>query len=200
VTEGILSGPLHIQESSLTISVVHSTGMSTFNLQPMLTSTVAPSRLGPATVRPKVVGPIRRIQRTINGSMELLRDLLLAAVMLTMLGSPVARHWTFPTINGATGGSSQSNGRPLLGERSENVLAKLNAPPNIPSTMEQRSIAQPATFRPFAAPLSPCLIPSALDQEGGKALGLSRSVHEDIRQDHYECLICNNVVGPGSPM
>jgi hypothetical protein len=174
--------------------------MSTFNLQPMLTSTVAPSRLGPATVRPKVVGPIRRIQRTINGSMELLRDLLLAAVMLTILGSPVARHWTFPTINGATGGSSQSNGRPLLGERSENVLAKLNAPPNIPSTMEQRSIAQPATFRPFAAPLSPCLIPSALDQEGGKALGLSRSVHEYIRQDHYECLICNNVVGPGSPM
>ncbi|KAH8588006.1 hypothetical protein B0O99DRAFT_640102, partial [Bisporella sp. PMI_857] len=144
-----------IQESSLTISVIHSTGLSTSNLQPMLTSTVAPSRLGPTTMRPNGVGPIRRIQRTINGSMELSSDLLLAAVTLTMLGSPVARHKTFPTINGSTGGSIQSNGRPLLGERSETVLPKLNAPPNIPSTMEQRSITQPATFRPFAAPLSP---------------------------------------------
>ncbi|KAH8586727.1 hypothetical protein B0O99DRAFT_602274 [Bisporella sp. PMI_857] len=172
------------EESSLTISVVHRTGLSTSKLQPMLTLTVAPSRLGPATVRPKGVGPIRRIQRTINGSMELLSDLLLAAVTLTMLaavtltmlGSPVARHWTFPTVNGATGGSSQSNGRPLLGEGSENVLPKLNAPPNIPSTMKQRSITQPATFRPFAAPLSPCLIPVCPGSRGRKS-ARSQQIH-----------------------
>lgn len=54
------------------------------------------------------------------------------------------------------------------------------------------------TFRPFVAPLSPCLIPSALVEEGSEALVLSRAIHEDIRKGCYECLICEKYIRPVS--
>ena len=148
----------------------------------------------------------------INGSIELPRDLLLAAEGISMLWCPVVKHKTFPITNGSTGGSSHSNGRLSSGGRSGNGLPKLKSPPKNPSPIEQLLITRPVlrrlskdppeipTFRPFAAPLSPCLIPSALEKEGAKALSFSRPIHEDIRKGHYECLICSDNVGPASHM
>jgi hypothetical protein len=85
---------------------------------------------------------------------------------------------------------------PPTTKQSPVVLPALESPSQGPPASEGNSAIH--TFRPFAAPLSPCLIPSALEKEGAQALCLSRPIHEDIRKDRYECLICNNDVGPVS--
>lgn len=76
------------------------------------------------------------------------------------------------------------------------VLPTLESPSQGPPASEDNSTIP--TFRPFAAPLSPCLTPSALIEEGSEALGLNRGIHEDIKQGRYECLICNKYIRPVS--
>lgn len=53
-------------------------------------------------------------------------------------------------------------------------------------------------FRPFAAPLSPCLTPSALFEEGSQALGFDKTIHDDINKSQYDCLVCTEGVRPVS--
>jgi hypothetical protein len=140
-------------------------------------STTALSKLGPTTVRSEDVASIHRIKHTINSSIRLLRDLLLAAAALFMLGSLVVSHKTFSIINSFIGGSSQSNKRLSSNKRSGNRLLKLKALSKNLLTIKQLSIPWPAlerlfkdlpeilTFRSFTALLSLCLIPSALEKE-----------------------------------
>jgi hypothetical protein len=87
---------------------------------------------------------------------------------------------------------------PTTTKQSSVVLPALKGPSQGPLALEDNSAIP--TLRPFAAPLSPCLIPSALVKDGSQALDLSRAIHEDIRKGRYECLICNDNVGPDSRM
>ena len=81
-------------------------------------------------------------------------------------------------------------------KQSSVVSPTLESPSQDPPASRDNSTTP--TFCPFAAPLSPCLIPSALVKEGSQALDLSRPIHEDIRNGCYGCLICKGKVGPVS--
>lgn len=76
------------------------------------------------------------------------------------------------------------------------VVLPLESPSQGPPASEKNSAIR--IFHPFAAPLSPCLTPSALIEEGSKALGLSRAIYEDIRNGRYECFICKKSIRPVS--
>jgi hypothetical protein len=60
----------------------------------------APSRVGLATIRPRVIGSILEIKYTINGLIKSPIDLLVAAAALSIPKSLAIRHKTFPIING----------------------------------------------------------------------------------------------------
>jgi hypothetical protein len=78
------------------------------------------------------------------------------------------------------------------------ILPALGSLSKDPSASEDDSAIP--TFPPFAAPLYPCLIPSALDKEKAQALSLSRPIYEDIRKDRYQFIIRNDDLGPVSRM
>jgi hypothetical protein len=65
------------------------------------------------------------------------------------------------------------------------VVPPLERPSLFPPALED-SLANP-NFRPLATPLSPCLSSFALIAEVSQALRLSKTIHEDISTERYEC-------------
>jgi hypothetical protein len=82
--------------------------------------------------------------------------------------------------------------------RQDTVITTLQSWPQGPPGSEDNSAIP--TFRRLdpSSPLSPCLTPSALSEEGSEALLLSRRIHEDISSGRYECLLCEKFVRPAS--